>query len=107
MPWSSKWFPFLRSLLKSPVCTSPVLHTCHMPRPSPSWLNHQSDTWQVQNKKLLGLQHIMLIFFMYKIKTDSFVASDLCICFPVLLLAPTSLLPLYVQGSFWGFFIFN
>jgi len=88
MPWSSKWFHSLRSLHQSPVCTYPVPHTCHMPHPSPPWLDHQSDTWQVHSKKLLGLQHTMLIFLMYKIKTDSFVASELCICLPVLLLAP-------------------
>jgi hypothetical protein len=53
MPRSSKW-----SLPSgSPPnfeCTSPLLHTCHMPHPSlSSWFDHPSDIcWGVQIIKL-------------------------------------------------------
>ena len=40
-PGSSKWSPSLRSPHPNPVRTSPLPHTCYMPRPSHySWFGH-------------------------------------------------------------------
>jgi hypothetical protein len=36
MPGYPTWCPSLRSPYQNPVCTSPLPHTCHMPRPSHS-----------------------------------------------------------------------
>jgi hypothetical protein len=38
--------PSLRFLHFSPVCTSPLPHTCHMSCHSQSsWLDHPNDVW--------------------------------------------------------------
>jgi hypothetical protein len=54
-PGSSKWSPSLRFPHYSPVCNSPLPHTCHMSCPSQSsWLDHPNDIWWgVQSIKLL------------------------------------------------------
>ena len=36
MPGSAMWSPSLRSIQQTPACTSPLPHTCYMPRPSHS-----------------------------------------------------------------------
>jgi hypothetical protein len=55
-PGSIKWSPSLRFPHKSPVCTSPLPHTCHMSCPSQSsWLDHPNDIWW-------GVQSIKLLF---------------------------------------------
>jgi len=44
-PRSSKWPPSIRYPHQNPVCNSPVLHTCHMTRPSPSWFDRPRNFW--------------------------------------------------------------
>ena len=39
-PQSSKWSRSIRFPHQTPACTSPVPHTCHMPRPYHSWCDH-------------------------------------------------------------------
>jgi hypothetical protein len=41
MPGSSKWYPSLWFPYQNPVSTSPLSHTCHIPRPSQSsWFDN-------------------------------------------------------------------
>ena len=56
-PWHSKSFPSLGSPHVNPVSTLPVSHTCHMPRPSHSWLYHPLNIWW-------GVQTINLRFML-------------------------------------------
>src|SRR5215470_11504769 len=45
-PGSPKWAPSLRSPHRNPVCTSPLPHTCYMPRPSHSFrFDYPSNIW--------------------------------------------------------------
>jgi hypothetical protein len=55
MHGSSNWFLFLRFSHQNPVYTSPLPHTCYMPRLShSSQFSHSSNTeWGVQIMKLL------------------------------------------------------
>jgi hypothetical protein len=51
---SSKWSLSLRSTHQILVWTSPVSHTCYMPRLShSSWFDHPNIWWGIQNIKLL------------------------------------------------------
>ena len=54
-PGSLKWSLSLRFTHQNPVCTSPLPHTCYMPRPShSSWFDHlNSIWWAVQINKVL------------------------------------------------------
>jgi len=45
MPWSYKWSLSLTSPYQNPVRISPLPHTCHIPRPSPSSLDHPNNIW--------------------------------------------------------------
>jgi hypothetical protein len=50
-PGSFKWSPSLRFPHYSPVCTSPLPHTCHMSCPSqPSWLDHPNEIRSTEHK---------------------------------------------------------
>ena len=58
---SSMWSISIRSLQQNSVCISPVPHTCHMSRPSPSWFDHPSNIWwELHIMKLLIMQSSLL-----------------------------------------------
>ena len=45
-PGTSKWLRFLRFPHQNPVCTSPLHHTCYVPRPPhSSRFDHPSNIW--------------------------------------------------------------
>ena len=45
-PSSFKWSLLITSHHQTPLCTSSVSHTCHMPRPShSSWFNDPNNLW--------------------------------------------------------------
>ena len=58
MPACSKWSFYIRFPYQNPVCTSPLPHTCHMPRPShSSRFDHPNNIgWGVQIMKLLAMR---------------------------------------------------
>jgi len=57
LPWSSKWFLFLRFPHQTPVHASPLPHTCYMPRPSHSspFYHPNNIGWAAQNINLLTM----------------------------------------------------
>ena len=62
-PRSFKWSFTLGFTHQNPVCTSsPVPHTCYMPRPSQSsWFDHPNNIWWgSQTMKILSTPHLSL-----------------------------------------------
>ena len=57
-PRSSKLFLSLRFPLDNPVCTTPLPHTCHTPRPSHSsrFVRPNNIWWEVQIMNLIPMQ---------------------------------------------------
>ena len=61
MPRSSKCSLSTRYTHQNPICTLPVLHTCHKPCPSRSWFDHPNFIWwRVQSVNLLVMYPFLL-----------------------------------------------
>jgi hypothetical protein len=71
MPGSSKWSASLRSPHQNPVCTSPLTHTCYMPRPPHSFDHSNNIWWWVQIIKFLVMQSSPLPCYLVRLVPNS------------------------------------
>jgi hypothetical protein len=67
----SKWSLSFKINHQSCACTSPLPHTCHMPRPSlSSWLDHPHNIWWgVQFMKLLIMQSFLFRCYVVRLRS--------------------------------------
>jgi hypothetical protein len=73
---SFEWFLSFMFLYHNPVCISPLSHTCHMPRPSPSWFDDLDNSLcRVQFLKLLSMQFCAVSCYLVPLDPNIFLSS--------------------------------